>query len=120
VSDTTVIGRNVNLVGRMSSTSTLELEDEEATVFHHRTGSGTPLVFVDKHGALVNEGIALSREAVTAIEDVLPLTRYEEVEDWYGEVFDPAIGKRIRIRYAGEAKFKGVRGSFPVYSAEVD
>jgi hypothetical protein len=34
------------------------------------------------------------------------------------EYKDPAIGRRMLIRYAGDAKFKGVRSSFPVY--EVD
>ena len=34
------------------------------------------------------------------------------------EYFDEQIGRRLFIRYAGDAKFKGVRSSFPVY--EVD
>jgi hypothetical protein len=34
------------------------------------------------------------------------------------EYFDEQIGRRLLIRYSGDAKFKGVRSSFPVY--EVD
>ena len=31
------------------------------------------------------------------------------------EYFDEVIGRRLVIQYAGDAKFKGVRSSFPVY-----
>jgi hypothetical protein len=34
------------------------------------------------------------------------------------EYFDEAIGRRLLVRYAGDAKFKGVRTSYPVF--EVD
>ena len=35
------------------------------------------------------------------------------------EYEDEAIDRRILIRYAGDAKFKGVRSSLPVYEAEL-
>jgi hypothetical protein len=36
------------------------------------------------------------------------------------EYFDEQVGRRILIRYAGDAKFKGVRSSFPVYAVEAE
>ena len=35
------------------------------------------------------------------------------------EYEDEAIDRRILIRYAGDAKFKGVRSSLPVYEVEL-
>ena len=34
------------------------------------------------------------------------------------EYEDDAIDRRLVIRYAGDAKFKGVRSSLPVYAVE--
>ena len=39
-------------------------------------------------------------------------------EDGALEYEDEAIDRRILIRYAGDAKFKGVRSSLPVYEAD--
>ena len=36
------------------------------------------------------------------------------------EYFDEQIGRRLLIRYAGDAKFKGVRSSFPVYEVDFE
>ena len=36
------------------------------------------------------------------------------------EYEDEAIGRRILIRYAGDASFKGVRASLPVYDASYE
>jgi hypothetical protein len=72
-------------------------------------------VSVDAEGTLFNEGIALSRDAIGQLEEHLTLVRGE---DGSLEYDDEAIDRSIRIRYAGDAKFKGVRSSLPVY--EVD
>jgi hypothetical protein len=72
-------------------------------------------VSVDADGTLFNEGIALSRDAVSQLEEHLTLVRGD---DGGLEYEDEAIDRGIRIRYAGDAKFKGVRSSLPVY--EVD
>ena len=83
-----------------------------------RAGRGRPLagrgVSVDADGTLFNEGIALSRDAVGQLEAHLTLVRSEE---GVLEYEDEAIDRRILIRYAGDAKFKGVRSSLPVYEA---
>jgi hypothetical protein len=36
------------------------------------------------------------------------------------EYFDDSIGKKMIMRYAGDAKFKGVRSSFPVYEVDYE
>jgi class 3 adenylate cyclase len=111
----TVIGRNVNLAGRLSSASRRGLEGDD--------GPGSPLdalqksmlgVSVDPDGTLFNEGIALSRDLVLQLEAHLAVTHGE---GGVMEYEDEAIGRRILIRYAGDARFKGVSASLPVYDA---
>jgi len=116
--DTTVIGRNVNIAGRLSSASKRE-EDQAASDDEEGSAETEKArVRVDSEGNLFNEGIAISREALDAVEEVLPLTRHDEIEDLYGEFYDPSVKKKVRLRYAGDAKFKGVWVSVPVYSVE--
>jgi hypothetical protein len=118
--DTTVIGRNVNMAGRLSSASKRpKIENGQAIEEYHETDPSSAMrVTVGSDGMLFNEGIAVSRETVLALEKLLPLTRQEEVDDVYGEFYDTTIKKRIAIRHVGDAKFKGVWGSFPVYSVD--
>jgi hypothetical protein len=71
-------------------------------------------VNVDEEGTLFNEGIALSRDALGQLEAHLAMVRTEE---GVVEYEDETIDRRILIRYAGDAKFKGVRSSLPVYEA---
>ncbi len=113
----TVIGRSVNLAGRLSSAAKRPIEEDEGA-FGARVealpvaGRG---VSVDAEGTLFNEGIALSRDALAQLEAHLALVRSEEGALEYE---DEAIDRRILIRYAGDAKFKGVRSSLPVYEAD--
>jgi hypothetical protein len=75
---------------------------------------------VDQDGTLFNEGIAMSREALTQLEARLPLVHSDDGEPLSREYFDEEIGRRIRIRYAGDAKFKGLRSSVPVYAVHFE
>jgi len=113
----TVIGRNVNLAGRLSSAAKRGIEEDEVAsgVPAPESRQRAPLaVSVDADGALFNEGIALSRDAVLQLEAHLALTHGEGGEMEYE---DEAIGRRILLRYAGDARFKGVSASLPVYDA---
>jgi class 3 adenylate cyclase len=111
----TVIGRNVNLAGRLSSAAKRPLEEDENGAAT-KSGPSTHLaVSVAADGTLFNEGIALSRDALGQLETHLTLVRSEAgVLEYEDEVID----RRILIRYAGDAKFKGVRSSLPVYEAD--
>ena len=114
---TTLIGRNVNLAGRLSSAAKKALdEDEEPT--EAAPAARELQVTIDEQGTLFNEGIAISRDTLLQLEAHLPLEHAEGERSGYLEYFDEQIGRRLIFQYAGDAKFKGVRSSFPVY--EVD
>ena len=68
---------------------------------------------VDPQGRLFNEGIAISRDTLTQLESELALVHGDSGIEYE----DEAINRRILVRYAGDAKFKGVRSSLPVYEA---
>ena len=114
----TVIGRHVNLAGRLSSAAKRPLEEDEGafgTLVEALPAAGRG-VSVDAEGTLFNEGIVISRDALAQLEAHLAVVRNEE---GVVEYEDEAIDRRILIRYAGDAKFKGVRSSLPVYEADV-
>jgi class 3 adenylate cyclase len=117
----TVIGRNVNLAGRLSSAAKRSLDEDDASdvlpsVLH---GSDFP-VTVDGSGALFNEGIAISRDTLMQLEEHLPLTHTDMSGFDTIEYFDEQVGQRIVMRYVGDAKFKGVRSSVPVYAVDFE
>ncbi len=117
----TVIGRNVNLAGRLSSAAKKPMdEDDTLDILPEpaRRPSGLS-VTVDASGTLFNEGIGISRDTLVQLETHLPLTHTEGHANNM-EYFDETIGRRILIRYAGDAKFKGVRSSFPVYEIDYE
>jgi class 3 adenylate cyclase len=111
----TVIGRNVNLAGRLSSAAKrgIEEDDDHGAPAAPRTRAALA-VSVDELGTLFNEGIALSRDAVLQLEAHLALTHGDSGAMEYE---DETTGLRILIRYAGDARFKGVHASLPVYDA---
>ncbi len=118
----TVIGRNVNLAGRLSSAAKRSIDEDdgsEAAPPGVARASGLQ-VTVDKTGTLFNEGVAISRDTLVQLEAHLPLVHRPEGSASLMEYFDESIGRRILIRYAGDAKFKGVRSSFPVYEVDYE
>ena len=117
----TIIGRNVNLAGRLSSAAKKPMEEDDTPT---DPGLGAlsrgreMQVTVDDQGTLFNEGIAVSRAAFVQIE---PQVSFDEVEEGglrRLDFFDEELKRHVRFRYAGDAKFKGVKASFPVF--EVD
>ncbi len=117
----TVIGRNVNMAGRLSSAAKKALDEDEATDANGGGGQGPEFqVTVDPGGVLLNEGIAISRDTLVQLEAHLPLTQTDIGGYSQLEYFDEQVGRRILMRYAGDAKFKGVRSSVPVYSVEFE
>jgi hypothetical protein len=114
---TTVIGRHVNLAGRLSSAAKAAIDEDEPSP-PPAASRGEYQVTIDGEGTLFNEGIAVSRETLLQLEENLQLVQSDGPGTRHLEYFDEQIGRRLFIRYAGDAKFKGVRSSFPVY--EVD
>src|SRR5438876_244899 len=114
---TTLIGRNVNLAGRLSSAAKKALDEDEQPT-EAAPAARELQVTIDEQGTLFNEGIAISRDTLLQLEAHLPLEHAEGERSGYLEYFDEQIGRRLIFQYAGDAKFKGVRSSFPVY--EVD
>jgi class 3 adenylate cyclase len=115
---TTVIGRNVNLAGRLSSASKKPFDEDEGPPAAAAPGEFE--VTIDEAGTLFNEGIAISRDTLTQLETHLPLVHSDAAGARYMEYFDEQIGRRLILQYAGDAKFKGVRSSFPVYEVVFD
>jgi class 3 adenylate cyclase len=111
---TTVIGRNVNLAGRLSSAAKKPMDEDESAP-EPAPDTREMHVTIDGSGTLFNEGIAVSRETLMQLEAHLPLEHAEGPGSRLMEYFDEQIGRRLVFQYAGDAKFKGVRSSFPVY-----
>jgi class 3 adenylate cyclase len=116
---TTVIGRNVNMAGRLSSAAKKAIDEDEPADGPAAGGAGPEFqVTVDAGGVLVNEGIAISRDTLVQLEAHLPLTHTDVDGHSQLEYFDEQVSRRILMRYAGDAKFKGVRSSVPVYAVD--
>ncbi len=111
---TTVIGRNVNLAGRLSSAAKKPMDEDESEA-QPAPDAREMHVTIDGSGTLFNQGIAVSRETLMQLEAHLPLEHAEGPGSRLMEYFDEQIGRRLVFQYAGDAKFKGVRSSFPVY-----
>jgi class 3 adenylate cyclase len=110
----TVIGRNVNLAGRLSSCSKKASDEDEPTAGPAESAPALR-VSLDEDGALMNEGIVLSRAALVQLQSHLSLESTQDRGDPLMNYFDAALSRRVVIRYVGDAKFKGVRASFPVF-----
>jgi class 3 adenylate cyclase len=113
--ESTVIGRNVNLAGRLSSAAKKPLEEDEAEEPKPAARGANGLhVSVDASGALFNEGIAISRDVLVQLENHLSLSYGEGTTSYH----DETLRRHLDIRYVGDAKFKGVRSSLPVYAVD--
>jgi class 3 adenylate cyclase len=120
----TVIGRNVNLAGRLSSAAKKPMDEDEVDPFEPiepLSASGLS-VSVDKDGTLNNQGIAVSRDTLLQLENTVALSHVEGEGRGANrmEYFDEAIGMKILLQYSGDAKFKGVNASFPVYEVDYE
>lgn len=119
----TVIGRNVNLAGRLSSAAKKPMEEDESPTdpgLVRPQSSNEMQVVVDADGTLFNEGIAVSRAAFVQIEPQVELREVDEHGERRLEFVDAEIGRSVHFRYAGDAKFKGVKASFPVFEVDFE
>ena len=119
--DRTVIGRNVNIAGRLSGSgkTTGTAFDDEGASGEPRTRETPPDrmqdVWLDKGGALYNTGIVVSQDTV---EEVV---RQTHTELWTrGKVhgyryLDKLLRRNVLLEYVGDVKFKGVGRSIGIY-----
>lgn len=129
--DATVIGRNVNIAGRLSASFTgrhpagwfeeqpevksfYALDEEglkEKGPVKGRTVKG---VTVDGDGNLTNTGIALSQDTVNELLKSINAQIIDGEGKW--AFLDEGLKKNILIEYVGDVKFKGLERVVPVYS----
>ena len=115
--DTTVIGRNVNIAGRLSASGGKTKEKKE------EGGSpegviGEQGVWVDEDGVLYNAGIAVSQDTVDELSKAVAL---EPLDGKVGyRFYDEALKKNILLEYVGDVKFKGIGRAIPIYQASVE
>jgi class 3 adenylate cyclase len=119
--DRTVIGRSVNIAGRLSGSGKVQdgggggdLEERPAPAkARPRIGRGE--VWVDDAGILYNAGIVVSQDTVEE------LTRQGVAEPFAGggvhgfRYYDAVLGKNVLLEYVGDARFKGVGRSVAIY-----
>ena len=117
--DATVIGRHVNIAGRLSGSGGKGPEEEDEggeAPPPLRAGTEKPAeVWVDGTGVLYNVGIAASQDMVDTLAQAVPMERQEGQRGSTYSFRDPVLEKNILIEYVGDAKFKGVVRSIPVY-----
>jgi len=119
--DRTVIGRNVNIAGRLSGSAKIqggvmpgEALETVGPARADRSGARRE-VWVDESGILFNTGIVVSQDTVEEI------VRHGKAEPWtHGVVhgylvFDDIEKKNILLEYVGDAKFRGVGRSIAIY-----
>lgn len=116
--DTTVIGRHVNIAGRLSGSGGKGPEEDEGGEAPPPpvAGTGKPAeVWVDGTGVLYNSGIAASQDTVDTLAQAVQMERQEGQLGSTYSFHDPLLEKNLLIEYVGDAKFKGVVRSIPVY-----
>jgi class 3 adenylate cyclase len=123
--DRTVIGRNVNIAGRLSSSGKMPGGAlgsgawEEAAQLPADAENIRRDVWVDESGVLFNRGIVVSQDTVEEI------VRQGVAEPWTRggargyRVIDELQKKNILLEYVGDAKFKGVSRSIAIYRLDV-
>jgi hypothetical protein len=110
--DRTVIGRNVNIAGRLSGSGKTQASAFDETA---PAPAGEAEVTVDEEGTLYNTGIVVSQDTVEAL-----LTRVD-AEAWQDgarrgfRFADAELGKKVLLEYVGDAKFKGVGRAIAIY-----
>jgi class 3 adenylate cyclase len=120
--DHTVIGRNVNIAGRLSGSGKTQGSafDEEAWVGPSQPAAATVRAgaqdaWVDEDGTLYNTGIVVSQDTVEQLVKHVECQPLDGVASGGYRFFDELLRKNVLLEYVGDAKFKGVGRSIAIY-----
>ena len=124
--DRTVIGRNVNIAGRLSSSGKVQgsafgAEAWDETVQAQLEGDRVRRdVWIDETGILFNTGIVVSQDTVEEIvrQGIAEPWTHADVRGY--RVFDALQKKNILLEYVGDARFKGVGRSIAIFRLDVE
>jgi class 3 adenylate cyclase len=108
---TTIIGRQVNIAGRLSAS-----EGDLATA---RTTPGAKVVgdvAIDGAGHLINHGIAVSGPLIEGLRRQLAFEPFREEGIEGLRAYDQERGQWLHFGYVGEVRFRGIEAAIPVYS----
>jgi class 3 adenylate cyclase len=108
---TTVIGRQVNVAGRLSA-SDGDPAAAGATAGARRIGD----VVIDGGGRLVNHGIAVSGPLLEALRLQIELEPFREDGIDGVRWYDRDLSLWLHFGHVGEARFRGLEAAIPVYS----
>ncbi len=120
--DHTVIGRNVNIAGRLSGSGKTQAStfDDEAWIGTLQPAGGNARagaqdVWVDGDGTLYNTGIVVSQDTVEEVVKVVDCQPLAGAGGGGHRFVDEILRKNVLLEYVGDAKFKGVGRSIAIY-----
>ena len=120
--DHTVIGRNVNIAGRLSSSGKTQATafDEEEWIDAAQPKAEKAVgvardVWVDEDGTLYNTGIVVSQDTVEELVKVVDCQPLAGASGGGHRFFDDQLRRNVLLEYVGDAKFKGIVRSIAIY-----
>jgi len=119
--DHTVIGRNVNIAGRLSGSGKTQAStfDDESWLDRPtqtvKPQAAVQDVWVDEDGTLYNTGIVVSQDTVEEVVKVVDCKPLAAAGGGGQRFYDDVLRKNILLEYVGDAKFKGVGRSIAIY-----
>jgi class 3 adenylate cyclase len=108
---TTLIGRQVNIAGRLSAS-----EGEPAAVGAAAGAKVVGAVALDREGHLVNQGIVVSGPLLDVLRAEVACESFSEDDIEGVRWYDPDLCLWLHFGYVGIARFRGVEAALPVYS----
>lgn len=115
--DETVIGRQVNVAGRLSEFGDRHHPETDDDAEEGEPGGRTlGKVTLRASGRLQNEGIAASGPLVEALGASITLERFREGDVEGRRWYDRELCLWLHLGYLGEARIRGVEAALPVYA----
>jgi hypothetical protein len=127
--ETTVIGRQVNLAARISTTHTHRQSDMDEGMEEKSPGdsmeqrerlrsispSSAGAVFVDDDGCFYNVGVAASDKFLFDLQKTVEMEVISEEGRRGHRFYDQYLKSEVTFYYLDDIHFKGVHGATPIY-----